>query len=369
MPDGNAAPDFGIEEEFLLVDRRSRDVPAQAPPGLRDACREALGTHLAEEMFDCQLELASPVLHSLDEARACLAGQRARLSEVVGRFGMGLLCAGAHPFADGLSKRATPSPHYRQLFDDFRMIARCSLLCGLHVHVGVPPGHDRVRLMNRVLHWLPLLLALSASSPFWLGRPSGSMSYRQAICGQWPRMGLPEALPDEAAFRAYLQWLERTGSVRSRNDIWWVIRPSTRFPTLELRIADACPLLEDALCIAGLFRTLVAGALREPDSPVPVARQVIAENYWRARHLGIHALFLDESAGNGLDAGAWLERMQEEFGDAGDAWAFARARQIVKTGSSADRQLRGYEQAVESGLSGDEALVRIVDGLMEEFGS
>jgi carboxylate-amine ligase len=374
MPNERKAPSFGIEEEFFLVDRRTRDIPAQPPADLLQAAREALGERLAEEMFQSQLELVSPVLWDLAEARACLLEQRTRLAQVAAGFGLGLVCAGSHPFADWSAKQANTSARYRQLFDDYRLIAQRCLLCGLHVHVGIPPEEDRVRVMNRVLPWLPLLLVLSTSSPFWLGRPSGCMSYRQVICGEWPRMGLPdEHFPDEPAFEAYVQWLLASGSIRTENDIWWCIRPSARFPTLELRVTDACPSVEDALCIAGLFRALVAGAMSGDDSDpleYPLQRLVLAENYWRARHLGIHAMFIDDTGEASLSAGAWLARAHAFCGAQDESMtegaAFARARHILRYGSNADRQLQRYREALDAGLPKQQALVAVVDGLLAE---
>lgn len=363
---------FGIEEEYLLVDLSSRDVPTCAPQGLVKACRHIFGAQLAEEMFQCQLELTTPVLHDLNEARACLVQQRTRLAEVMPEFGLGLVSVGAHPFANGLATRNTDSPRYRFLFEDYRLIARSSLLCGLHVHVGVPEGQDRIRLMNQLLHWLPPLLALSASSPFWLGEPTGSMSYRRAICGQWPRMELPDEFPSETAFQAYVGWLLGSGSIRSENDIWWLIRPSARFPTLELRITDACPSVEDAICIAGLFRTFVAHALAHPQ-PRPGRKQrlVVTENYWRARQQGIHARYLDETGCNARDISAWLDLAEERFGETahalGDQGAFTQARRIAQSGGSADRQLDWYRQGLSRGSSTRQALHAVVDGLRAEF--
>ncbi len=373
MLNAEALPGFGIEEEYLLVDLRTRNVPAQAPPGLVAACRNALGTCLADEMFECQLELVTPILHDLTEARACLADQRARLADVVSGFGMGLVSAGSHPFADGLATRRNPSPRYQCLFDDYRMIARSSLLCGLHVHVGVPDGHDRILMLRNLLHWLPLLLALSASSPFWLGHPTGSMSYRRVICGQWPRMDLPDDFADEAAYQAHLSWLHGIGAIRTDNDLWWFIRPSARFPTLELRIADACPRLEDSLCIAGLFRSMVTHVRECPPPPTPstLQRQVVMENYWRARMHGIHGRFLDETGRETLDCAAWLDVAQARFGEAarwlGDDSAFEQARRILQEGCSADRQLEQYQRALEQSPSKPRALLAVVDGLLAEF--
>lgn len=365
------APTFGIEEEFLLVDPLSRDVVAQPPAGFIEACRQACGPCLAEEMFRSQIELVTPVLHDLDGARACLLKGRQRLSAVAESFGLGLYGAATHPFADWRQQLATDSPHYAQLFADYRDVAQRSLLSGLHVHVGVPAEVDRVRVMNRVLPWLPLLLTLSASSPFWSGRRSGLHSYRRALCGEWPRMGIPEALPDEAAFQAYVDLLLASESIRRRGDVWWFIRPSARFPTLELRIADACPRVADVLCIAGLFRGLIAWAIEAGDPPdMNLQRLVLEENYWRARQLGGAAHFLDVDGRSTLDALNWLALLRERIGGwveaFGDGEVFEQAQRILRDGSSAQRQLALYEQMRNSGLAQRQALAAVVDQVLEE---
>ncbi|MDD0843567.1 carboxylate-amine ligase [Pseudomonas sp. Gutcm_11s] len=358
---------FGIEEEFLLVDLASRDVIRRPPATLLPAYRHELGPCLAEEMFQSQIELVSPILSSLDEGRAWLQESRQRLNTLTRQHGIGLLGSASHPFADWREQLATESPHYRKLFADHGDIARRSLVSGLHVHVGVPNGYDRLRVMNRLVGWLPLLLALSCSSPFWGGRDSAMASYRRCLCGEWPRMGIPEPLPDEQAFDAYVGLLLAAGALQRRGDIWWFIRPSARFATLELRIADACPLVEDALCIAGLFRTLVTWALDAKDDELNgLQRLLLEENYWRARRQGCAARFLDARGHDELSAAEWLAQLEQLVGAAGEPESFTQAARILREGSSAQRQRRVLLAAQGSGLSERQALCAVVDSLLEE---
>ena len=357
---------FGIEEEFLLVDTTSREVVRQPPLALLPACRREFGAQLTGEMFRSQLELVSPILHSLEQGRDWLYGSRQRLHAIARAHGLGLLGAASHPFADWREQLPSDSPHYRQLFADYGDIARRSLVSGLHVHVGVPAGHDRIRVLNRVLGWLPLLLALSASSPFWGGRDTGMASYRRCLCGTWPRMDIPEALPDEPAFAACVERLQAIGAIRRAGDIWWFIRPSARFATLELRIADACPAVEDALCIAGLFRALVAWALDCADSqPAAVPRLLLEENYWRSRQHGSHARFIDARE-HDVDARQWLAQLQALLGNHAQPQSFARAEHILRDGNSAGRQRRVFVAARAAGLDTQQALRAVVDHLLGE---
>lgn len=186
---------FGIEEEYLLVNLGSGQVPATPSPAVMGRCREALGRYFAQEMFRSQIELASPVFTNLYEAREFLQRNRQRLRVALAEEGMGPYAAASHPCAAWLLQKPAAQGHYKQLFDDYRHVARRSLLNGLHVHVGVPPACDRMQLINRLLPWLPLLLALSTSSPLWAGQPTGYLSYRRVICGEWPHMGLPKHCP------------------------------------------------------------------------------------------------------------------------------------------------------------------------------
>jgi carboxylate-amine ligase len=375
MPNDHLAPGFGVEETFFLVDRRSRNLPTQVPDGFLPAARDAFREDFSQEMFQSlvRLDMARPSLLEIAEARASLLERRTRLAAVAREYQLAPVCTGTHPFADWHVQVPLDDPYYQPYFEDQRMIAHRSLVCGMRVNVLVPPDIDRIGVMNRVLGWLPLLLALSASSPLWNGRPTGLMSYRQRICAEWPHRGLPEHFPDEPAFDAYVQWLMASGSIRREGDLAWCVRPSPRFPALELLAADACPSVEDALCIVALFRALVSWAMLEGgDDPQdsPLQRLVLKENLWRAMRFGIHGMFLDASGEASLSAGAWLARAHACFGDLaeseGDGQAFVRGRHILRYGSSADRQVQRYREALQAGLPRQQALVSVVDGLIAE---
>ncbi|MBK4993154.1 carboxylate-amine ligase [Pseudomonas sp. S37] len=356
---------FGIEEEYLLVRLGSGQVPASPSPALIGRCREALGQYFAQEMFCSQIEVASPVFSNLHEAREFFQHSRQRLGTLLAEEGMGLYGAASHPSAAWLRQKPATPAHYQQLFDDYQLVARRSLVNGLHVHVGVPPGCDRMQLINRLLAWLPLLLVLSTSSPLWGGQRTGYMSYRRVLCGEWPHMGLPEALPDWAAYERYRALLQRTGSLANDGDFWWALRPSRRFPTVELRICDGCPHLEDALCIAALFRHLVEHSIRYRHDPLPCYRElrwVAQENYWRAMRHGRHGAFIGMHAQQPVTAQGWLAQLQEHLPiDSVEAErACQHARHLLRDGTHADLQLRCLEQASADGMSKAQALQAVV---------
>ncbi|WP_264313311.1 carboxylate-amine ligase [Pseudomonas putida] len=362
---------FGIEEEYLLVELATGKVPTMPAPSLARHCREVLGPYFAQEMFRSQVEVASPVFANLFEAREFFLHARQRLSEVLSMQGVGLYSAASHPNAPWLRQKPAPSVHYRQLFDDYQHVARRSLLNGLHVHVGVPLDCDRMQLINRLVGWLPLLLVLSTSSPLWLGQATGYMSYRRVICGEWPHMGLPEPLPDWSAFERYRALLQRTGSLAADGDFWWAIRPSRRFPTVELRICDGCPCLEDALSIAGLFRHLVEHSLQPRHERTPfnrALRWVAQENYWRAMRYGRQGQFIGTHEQQPVTAEGWLAQLQGQLPvDTADAErSFQHARRILREGTSADRQLHCMAQAHADGKSAAQALQAVVEQVMAQ---
>ncbi|MHA6194099.1 carboxylate-amine ligase [Pseudomonas wadenswilerensis] len=361
---------FGIEEEYLLVALDSGRLLDAPSPAVLAECRDVLGEHFAEEMFRCQIELASPVFDSIAQARDFLTLRREQLALRLAGHGVGLLNAGSHPFGNWRTQRPTQQAHYRQLFEDYRQVARRSVVCGLHVHVGVPPEADRIAVANRIRQWLPLLLLLSTSSPFWEGEDSGYCSYRRVLCGEWPRMGLPEPLADWEAYERYLAFLHDSGSLRPDSDCWWALRPSSRYPTLELRISDACPRLEDALCIAALFREMVTWAVAQPGSCPPPDAPTLwreQENCWRALRLGRHGQYLNEDGGSHT-ARQWLEEAANRLQPKSDEvrQAFTQAASILLFGTSADRQLTAFALARQSGASQPQALRLVLEQLLEE---
>lgn len=356
---------FGIEEEYLLVDLASGQVQARPSQAVARCCRKALGEHFAEEMFCSQIELVSPVFDNLYQAGSFFTEHRQRLVEALAEEGLGLYCAASHPNAPWRRQQARSSDHYRQLFDDYQAVAQRSLLSGLHVHVGVPAGCDRMQLINRLLYWLPLLLVLSTSSPLWCGHATGYQSYRRVVCGEWPHMGLPEPLPDWTAYQRYRALLQRTGVLAKDGDFWWAVRPSRRFPTVELRICDACPRLDDGLAIAGVFRHLVEQALNTRAGVRPITRErrwVTQENYWRAYRYGRQGTFLGIHDEQPVNAAAWLAQLQalQPPVTVDAERSFMHAARLLCEGTSAERQLACFEQARAQGLDRRGALRAVV---------
>ena len=367
------SPDFtfGIEEEYFLIDPRTRNAVARAPKRFLHMCRKRLGDAVTPELMQSQIEIATPILHDMAQARAVLTRLRQELSQVAAALNLQLAAAGTHPFAAWTAQQHSEKPRYAGLIDDFQIIGRRNLFCGLHVHVAIPAGIDRVDVMNRAMRWLPLFLALSTSSPFWNRQRTGLMSYRQAAYDEWPRTGIPDFFADEVEYREFSDVLVRCGAIADKSFLWWAIRPALRYPTLELRIADACTRVEDSLAIAALFRCLVRCLVRQPElfaSRDALTRRLIDENRWRAKRDGIEAAFIDERDRTQRTAVVWLDELlaltAEDARVLGCADSLTRVQSLIARGSSAHAQLEVYRQARELGAGRIEALRGVVDWLV-----
>lgn len=370
-PDPNFEYTYGIEEEFFLVRPRSRNLAPRVPAALVRQARALLGDAIGPELMQSQVEISSPILSGSLEAHRCLSELRKGLCEVAQNHGLRLLSAGTHPLGAWHDQAETSRRHYRRLVDDFQIIARRNLVCGLHVHVAVPPDVDRVQLMNRAMPWLPLFLALSTSSPFWNRHRTGLLSYRQAIYDEWPRTGIPDFFEDQAQYDAFAALLARNNAIEDAGSLWWAIRPALRYPTLELRIADGCTRLRDSLALAALFRCLVRSLVRQPELGAgrsPVTRRVIDENRWRAKRFGIGASFIDETGGPAVPLPLALQRLRELTEADADALDcrgdLDRLDAILADGTSADRQLALYDHRREQGDTHRQALDSVVDWLL-----
>ncbi len=361
---------FGLEEEFFLVDLRTRRAPGRVPKSFVNTCRRRLGDRVTFELKQSQVEIVSPILHSAEEASAVMSGLRAQVGEIANAMGLGIIGAGTHPLAHWHLQRHTEKPRYSRLADALRMIAFRDFICGLHIHVAVPVG-DRIELMNRLLPWLPLFLALSTSSPFWNLHRTGLYGYRQAAAAEWPRAGVPNCFENEADYENFIATLVRAGSLEDGSEIWWSIRPSASYPTLELRIADSCTRVEDSVAIAMLFRCLVSAHLRLPQLGAQrsaMTRHLIEENIWRAQRYGLEAEFIIDGRDRPVSVPEWvsetLELIRPDARVLDPHGTLSTLRTILVRGTSAHEQIHIYEECVANGMSHREALGCVVDWLL-----
>ncbi|MEN5083654.1 carboxylate-amine ligase [Bosea sp. TWI1241] len=364
---------FGIEEEYFLSDADSRGAMRKIAPRFMDAAQAAFPDELQREMLQSQIEVATPVCETMQQARARLSRLRSGLSDIAREHGMLLLACGTHPTAVWVNQRVTEARRYDSIMRDLQMLGSRNQLCGLHVHVELPDEDERISIMVRILPYLPLLLALSTSSPFWQGRRTGLMGYRLCAYAELPRTGLPELFADAADYRAYVDTMVASGAIRDASFIWWAIRPSLNHPTLELRVADSCTRLDDTLAVTALYRCLVRHLSRKPAlnaGLTAASRAIAAENIWRAQRYGLHGGFVCESRRSLRSLREVLDEVLDMLAEdaviLGCSSDLAACRRIAIEGTSADAQLAIFEEG-RAGPGGQAAGMRaVVDWLASQ---
>ena len=364
---------IGIEEEYLIVDRETRNLIGQAPPSILAECEKKLKEQVSPEFLQCQIEVGTRVCKTVKDARENLAFLRNTVSEVVEQHGLAMIASSTHPFSMGARQETTNKDRYSKLERDLQQVARRLVICGMHVHIGIEDDDLRLDLMGQVSYALPHLLALSTSSPFWKGNDTGLKSYRIAVWDELPRTGLPEVFDSFAEYRRHVEVLVNAGIIEDSTKIWWDIRPSHKFPTLEMRICDICTRLEDTICIAALYLCwlhMLYRLRRSNQRWRRYARMLIDENRWRAHRYGCDEGLIDFGRGEIVPYADLAEEMLEiiaedaEFLDC--VAEVEHARNILQRGTSAHRQLKVYKDALSSGRSQQEALMDVVDMLIED---
>jgi len=364
---------LGIEEEYLLVDPATGAVAAEPPDELFAALHERTAGRAFPEFLRAQVEVATPVCRDIAEARRELTGLRRAVIEEADRFGLAPIAASSHPFSLTSKQKRTDKERYIALLEEMQGAARRMMICGLHVHVGVEDDDLRIDLMNQLTYFLPHLLALSCSSPFWEGERTGLMSFRLMIFNGVPRTGLPEQFSSWGEYRRHTDILVETGIIADTSRIWWDLRPSARYPTLETRVMDCCTTLEDALSLAALNQCLVRMLWR-----LRLANQrwrmyshlLLGENRWRAMRYSYDAGLLDLGRQRVVPFGELLEELlalvAEDAAVLGCSAEIARLPEIMARGTSAHRQLQVYDKAVQEGATIEEALGAVVNWLIAE---
>ena len=333
---------IGVEEEFLVVDGVTGAV---RPDGraILPAAQNRLGDDVQGELHPSQLETNTPVAVTLDDVRRSLVHLRSELSAAVTASGCRLAATGTHPFS-AWTEDPEVSPEYEILEREYQQLAREQLICGLHVHVGVEDPELAIAVVNRVGPWLAPIVALAANSPFWGGRDTGYASYRTELWRRWPMAGIPAPFADRAEYEAVVEALFRTGSIDDHARIYWDIRPSAKFPTVEFRVADVGLTVDDSVMVAGLVRALAVTAAADDTAP-NVRPELLRAATWRAARYGISGDLVDVVAETALPArqliDRFLERLRPALVDAGD-WdeVSGLVGRVLVDGTGADRQRR-----------------------------
>ncbi len=357
---------LGIEWELQLVSTDTRQLTSGASAVLEALSPGREHPKAKHELLESTIEVITGVCTTVSEATADLAGTIEQLRPLLASRGLAMMCAGTHPTTDWATQTISPDPRYAKLVEDMQWLARQLQIFGVHVHVGVRSPDKVIPIVNALSAYIPHLLALSASSPFWIGHDTGLASSRSKVFESLPTAGLPYQLAGWAEFEAYMETLISTGTIGSIKEVWWDIRPHPTYGTVELRIFDGLPTLYEVGMVAALSQCLVDTLDRELDRgytlPTPKG-WVLRENKWRAARYGMDAEIIREDESTVPIKEALLELAHDLRPAAerlGCTEELARVAEVVAGGASYQRQ-----RAVAAASHGD--LHAVVDSLLAEF--
>lgn len=356
---------LGIEEEYQIIDPQTRELKSYITQMLEDG-KLMLREQIKAELHQSIVEVGSTVCDTPAELRVELARLRRGVMELANKSGLKIAAAGTHPFSQWQTQEITPFERYVGVKQDMADLAQQLLIFGTHIHIGIEDREFMVDAMNVVRYMLPHLLALSTSSPFWVGRNTGLKSYRSIIFRNFPRTGIPRPLRSWNDYTEQVELLVKTNSIPNGTKIWWDIRPNWNYPTLEIRICDVCTRLDEAICLSAIFQAMIAKCwkLRRDNMTFRVyPESLIEENKWRAVRYGLDGKMIDFGKQAELPARDLIRELIEWFiGDMVDELGTRKeveyAYKILAEGTSADRQLATYAR------TGD--LKDVVDQLIRE---
>jgi carboxylate-amine ligase len=362
---------IGVEEEYLLVDKKTRGLVIDPPDTLMAEAEEKCGSQVASELLRSQIEVGTNVCKNVREVREDLARLRKNIIDVADNHGLAPIAASTHPFSSWTEQKHTEKLRYDELTHEMQGAARRLVICGMHVHVGIDDDELRIDLMNQLAYFLPHLLSLSCSSPFWNGRDTGLKSYRLTIFDALPRTGLPERFASFAEYERHVQILINAGLIEDSTKIWWDLRPSGRYPTLETRIMDVCTRLDDTIALTALLVCVMRmlWRLRTRNQRWRIyTPMLIRENRWRAMRYSFDEGMIDFAKGSVVPCEDLIEEMLELVAEDSEALGceqeLASVRDIFARGTSAHQQLKAFEEARNAGASVADSFVSVVDTLI-----
>ena len=357
---------LGIEEEFQIVHPETRELRSYVSKLLEEGMQNALlRERVRPEMHQSVVETGTGICRDIKQARAEITELRGSLRDLAHKNGLRIVAAGTHPFSDWKKQDITDGDRYKGIVEDLQDVARANLIFGLHVHVGIKDRDTAMALANQVRYFLPHILALSTSSPFWLGRNSGLKSIRSEIFKRFPRTGIPDTFPSYAAFQSFVDLLVRTGCIDNAKKIWWDVRAHPFFDTVEIRVCDMTTRIDDTVAIAALIQALMGKlyllyrrnlAFRE------YSRALIEENKWRAVRYGLDGQLIDFGKMEQVPVRDLVGELLDFVSEAAEIFKshddLERIRVILREGSSADRQLAVYAR--------NQSFNEVVDDLIEQ---
>jgi len=364
---------LGVEEEYLLVNPVTRNAVISPPKKFMKACRKAIGDRVTPEFLRCQIEIATDICETVGDAREQIANLRGEIARIAESMDMRLMAASTHPFTPWKRQRPTEGERYERLDNDMQGAIRRMMICGMHVHVGLEDPEQRIDVQNQMRYFLPHMLALTTSSPFWEGHSMGMKSYRLSVFDGMPRTGIPEEIESYSEYERLINAIIAAGAIEDSTKIWWDIRPSAKFPTLEMRVCDVCTRIEDAMAVTAIYQALTRRILRLKKDNMKwrvYPAFLISENRWMAQRHGVSGQLIDFGTGKTVPYSDILEELISWISEDADALGCLKevehARTIVTRGSSACRQNEIYEQARTAGLRKRDAFNAVVDDLVKE---
>jgi glutamate---cysteine ligase / carboxylate-amine ligase len=341
---------LGVEEEFQIVHPETRELRSYVSKLLEEGGKQSLlRERVRPEMHQSMVETGTGICRDIRQARSEICELRSELNGLASKHGLRIVAAGTHPFSDWKSQEITDGERYKVIVEDLQDVARANLIFGLHVHVGIKDKEVAMALANQVRYFLPHILALSTSSPFWLGRNSGLKSIRSEIFKRFPRTGIPGHFDAYHQFQSYVDLLIKTGCIDNAKKIWWDVRAHPFFDTVEVRICDMSTRIDDTVALAALIQAIMGKlyllykrnlGFRE------YARELVEENKWRAVRYGIDGQLIDFGKQAQVPLRSLISELLDFVSEAADIFKsqdeLDRIRQILVEGTSADKQLAIY---------------------------
>jgi carboxylate-amine ligase len=341
---------LGIEEEFQIVDPQTRELRSHVTEFL-DEGKMLLGEQIKPEMIQSMIEVGTGICNNIQEARADISRLRGVISALARQKGLEIVAASTHPISRWQDQQIFDDNHYNVLVEELQMVARSLLIFGLHVHVGVPDRERQIHIMNAARYFMPHVLALSTSSPFWMGINTGLKSYRSEVFKKFPRTDIPDHFDSYQSFQRYVNLLLETKCIQNPKKIWWDIRPHPYFPTLEFRICDIPTRVDDTVAIAALFQAIVAKLTQLINKNLGFRlyrRMLIQENKWRAVRYGLEGKLIDFGKQKEVPVRdlilELLEFVDDVLDDLDSRNEVEHIHTILERGTSADEQLQVYRE-------------------------
>jgi glutamate---cysteine ligase / carboxylate-amine ligase len=364
---------LGIEEEFQIVDPQSRELRSHVSEFLEEG-KMILGEQIKPEMIQSMIEVGTGICRNIQEARTDITRLRGIISGLARKTGLEIVAASTHPISRWQDQKIFDDERYELLVEELQTVARSLLIFGLHVHVGIADPDRQIHIMNAARYFLPHVLALTTSSPFWMGHNTGLKSYRSEVFKQFPRTDIPDHYDSHASFQRYVDLLVKTGCIDNGKKIWWDVRPHPFFPTLEFRICDIPTRVDDTIAIAALFQAICAKLNKLIDKNLGFRlyrRALVQENKWRAVRYGLDGKMIDFGKQKEVPVRDLILELLEFVDDVLDELNSRKEVEhihtILERGTSADEQLQVYRETNDLKAVVDRLIERTMEGVQRDI--